>query len=82
MIHGTGDQMLASSNGEMVASSIPGARLEMLDGVGHLFFWEQPERAAQLITEHVADRAGVATRQSRSAALSSRSSSCSSMHLR
>ena len=54
VVHGTADQMLASSNGELVASLIPNARLELLDGVGHLFFWEQPERVAQLVAEHAA----------------------------
>ena len=54
VVHGTADQMLAPANGELVASLIPGARLELLDGVGHLFFWEQPERVAQLVAEHVA----------------------------
>ncbi len=54
VVHGSADQMLAASNGEQVASLIPGARLELLDGVGHLFFWEQPERVAQLIAEHAA----------------------------
>ncbi|MEA2221382.1 MAG: hypothetical protein QOJ35_4008 [Solirubrobacteraceae bacterium] len=54
VVHGTADQMLAAANGKLVAGLIPGARLELLDGVGHLFFWEQPERAAQLVAEHVA----------------------------
>ncbi|MEJ7797398.1 MAG: alpha/beta hydrolase [Solirubrobacteraceae bacterium] len=54
VVHGTADQMLAARNGELVASLIPGARLELLDAVGHLFFWERPEHAAQLIAEHVA----------------------------
>ncbi len=54
VVHGTVDQMLVSANGELVASLIPGARLELLDGVGHLFFWEQPERVAQLVAEHAA----------------------------
>ena len=58
VVHGSADQMLAAANGEIVAGLIPGARLELLDGVGHLFFWEQPERAAQLVREHaVAARA-------------------------
>jgi pimeloyl-ACP methyl ester carboxylesterase len=43
-----------SFNGELLARLIPGARLELLDGAGHLFFWEQPERSAQLVREHVA----------------------------
>ncbi|MEA2190932.1 MAG: hypothetical protein QOI73_1053 [Solirubrobacteraceae bacterium] len=54
VVHGSDDQMLAAVNGELVAGLIPGARLELLDGVGHLFFWEQPERAAGLIAEHAA----------------------------
>ena len=54
VVHGTADQMLAAANGELIASLIPDARLELLDGVGHLFFWEQPERSARLIAEHVA----------------------------
>jgi len=54
VVHGTDDQMLPAVNGEMVAGLIPGARLELLDGVGHLFFWERPERAAELIREHAA----------------------------
>ena len=54
VVHGTADQMLAVTNGELVAGLIPGARLELLDGVGHLFFWEQPERVAELVAEHAA----------------------------
>ncbi|MEY2516669.1 MAG: hypothetical protein QOJ89_4027 [bacterium] len=54
VVHGSADQMLVSANGEIVADLIPGARLELLDGVGHLFFWEQPERSAQLVREHAA----------------------------
>jgi len=54
VVHGTDDQMLAAANAEIVAGLIPGARLELLDGVGHLFFWEQPERVAELIAEHAA----------------------------
>jgi 3-oxoadipate enol-lactonase len=52
VIHGTEDQMLPVGNGRMIASRIPGSRLEILDGVGHLFFWEQPERSAELVREH------------------------------
>jgi pimeloyl-ACP methyl ester carboxylesterase len=51
VVHGTADSIFASHNGELIASLIP-ARLELLDGVGHLFWWEQPERSAELIREH------------------------------
>ena len=52
VIHGTEDRMIPSANGELIASLIPGARLELLDGVGHVFWWEQPERSAELVREH------------------------------
>jgi pimeloyl-ACP methyl ester carboxylesterase len=54
VVHGTEDQMLAPINGELIAAMIPGARLELLDGTGHLLFWEQPERVATLVREHAA----------------------------
>ncbi len=41
-----------SQNGRLIASLIPGARLEIFDGVGHLFFWERPERSAELVRAH------------------------------
>jgi 3-oxoadipate enol-lactonase len=52
VIHGTDDQMLPVENGRQIARLIPGAKLEIFDGVGHLFFWEQPERAADLLRAH------------------------------
>jgi 3-oxoadipate enol-lactonase len=54
IVHGTLDQMLPVQNGHMIAELIPDAHLEILDGVGHLFFWEQPERAAELVRAHAA----------------------------
>jgi len=52
VIHGSEDGVLPYPNGELVASLIPGARLETLDGVGHMFWWERPEVSAGLIREH------------------------------
>jgi pimeloyl-ACP methyl ester carboxylesterase len=52
VIHGTEDEMLSYKNGEAIAGAIPNARLEIMDGIGHLFFWEAPERSASLIREH------------------------------
>lgn len=54
IIHGTVDQVLPVQNGRMVAELIPGASIELLEDVGHLFFWERPERSAQLLRAHVA----------------------------
>ena len=33
-------------NAPLLAEVIPGARLELYEGLGHLFFWEEPERVA------------------------------------
>ena len=52
VVHGTEDEMLPVANGELIASLIPGSRLEILDGIGHMFFWEQPQRSAELLREH------------------------------
>jgi pimeloyl-ACP methyl ester carboxylesterase len=52
VIHGTVDRVLGYPNGPLIDSLIPGARLETLEDVGHLFWWEQPERSAELIREH------------------------------
>jgi 3-oxoadipate enol-lactonase len=49
VIHGTEDEMLPHANAVLIASRIPGARLETLEGVGHMFWWEQPERSAAAI---------------------------------
>ncbi|HYQ77959.1 MAG TPA: alpha/beta hydrolase [Solirubrobacterales bacterium] len=52
IIHGTEDGVLPFPNGELIASLMPAARFEVLDGIGHMFWWEQPQRSAELIREH------------------------------
>ncbi len=52
VVHGTVDRILGYPNGPLIASLIPGAKLETFEDVGHLFWWEQPERSAELIREH------------------------------
>jgi 3-oxoadipate enol-lactonase len=52
IIHGTVDGVLPFPNGEQIASLMPDARFEVLEDVGHMFWWEQPERSAELIREH------------------------------
>jgi 3-oxoadipate enol-lactonase len=54
VIHGSVDRLLPVQNGRLIAARIPGARLEIFDDVGHLFFWERPELSAQLISTHAA----------------------------
>jgi pimeloyl-ACP methyl ester carboxylesterase len=52
VVHGDVDRLIGPDNGRLIASLIPGAKLEMLPGVGHMFWWEQPQRLAELVREH------------------------------
>jgi len=54
VVHGTEDQMLPLANGRLLASLIAPSRLEILEGVGHMFFWERPQRSAELVRAHAA----------------------------
>ena len=49
VIHGTADRVLPYPNGELIASLMPNAHLQTLTDVGHMFWWEQPTRSAELI---------------------------------
>ncbi|HEY5977826.1 MAG TPA: alpha/beta hydrolase [Solirubrobacterales bacterium] len=51
VVHGTVDRLIKVENGLQVAAGIP-TRIELLEDVGHIFWWEQPERSADLIREH------------------------------
>jgi pimeloyl-ACP methyl ester carboxylesterase len=52
VLHGTADAMMPAKNGSHIASLIPGSQLALLQGAGHLFWWEQPEEAANLLIKH------------------------------
>jgi pimeloyl-ACP methyl ester carboxylesterase len=52
VLHGMEDQMIPYRNGEIIASQIPGSRLELFEDVGHMFWWEQPQRSAELLRHH------------------------------
>jgi pimeloyl-ACP methyl ester carboxylesterase len=51
VIHGTADRLLAVGNGRQIASLLA-VEPQLLEGVGHMFWWEQPQRSAELIREH------------------------------
>jgi 3-oxoadipate enol-lactonase len=51
VLHGTADRVVDPRNAPLLAGRIPGARLETLDGLGHLFFWEDPGRTVELLTD-------------------------------
>jgi pimeloyl-ACP methyl ester carboxylesterase len=54
VVHGTEDRLVPAADGRLLAARIPGARLELLEGAGHLVFWEAPDRVAALVQEVVA----------------------------
>lgn len=56
IVHGSADLMLPVQNAHLIARLMPMARLEIIEDVGHLFFWERPEQAAALVSEHAAVR--------------------------
>lgn len=51
VIHGDADVLVPPENGRMIHERIPGSRLEIVPGGAHMFFWEQPQRTAKLISE-------------------------------
>lgn len=54
VLHGSEDEVMPPGNGALLAERIPGARIVLFDGLGHLFFHEDPERAANAILEFLA----------------------------
>ncbi len=58
VLHGTEDRILGVANGRQIASLVPGSRLEIFERTGHLFWWEHPERAAELVRRHALAETG------------------------
>ncbi len=52
IVHGTADELIPVQNAHAIAGHMPDARLELLEGAGHLFFWEEPLRSAELVRDH------------------------------
>ncbi len=51
ILGGTADNVVDHRNAQVLADRIPGARVEVLEGAGHLFFWEQPGESVRIINE-------------------------------
>ncbi len=54
ILHGTADNVVDHGNASLLAARIADSRVELLAGAGHLFFWEQPDRFVELVTEFLA----------------------------
>lgn len=55
VITGSEDQIIPPENSEILRERIPQARLEVIDGAGHLFFLEAPERTLELLDAFLFD---------------------------
>jgi pimeloyl-ACP methyl ester carboxylesterase len=51
VIHGTEDQIIPVENGVRLAASIPGARLHLVEGAGHVFHSERAEESDRAVIE-------------------------------
>ena len=50
VLHGDADTVVDPRNASLLASRIPDATLTMLPGLGHLFFWEDPDAFVAEVT--------------------------------
>jgi 3-oxoadipate enol-lactonase len=51
VVHGTADRLIGVSNGIQIAELLS-VEPQLMESIGHMFWWEQPERSAALIREH------------------------------
>jgi len=51
ILSGTADNVVDYRNAELLSARISGARVELFEGSGHLFFWEQPNESVRIINE-------------------------------
>ena len=54
VVHGTADNVVDAGNAPLLAELIPGARVELFEGVGHLLPWERPQEFVALVEEFLA----------------------------
>jgi pimeloyl-ACP methyl ester carboxylesterase len=51
VLTGTADGVVDPRNSELLTERIPNAQLEVFEGCGHLFFWQESERFVRLVME-------------------------------
>jgi len=54
VLTGDEDNVVDARNSQLLAELIPGARVQVFPGTGHLFFWERPADVAAALTEFLA----------------------------
>jgi len=50
VLQGAADTVVDPRNGRLLASRIPGAQLVIFPELGHLFFWQEPDNVADVVT--------------------------------
>jgi pimeloyl-ACP methyl ester carboxylesterase len=63
VIGGTADQMTPPKHATFLADKIPGARLAMIEGAGHMVMLEQPELVARHVEQFLATLVKFSQRQ-------------------
>jgi pimeloyl-ACP methyl ester carboxylesterase len=58
ILHGTADRVVDPRNAQLLAGRISRADLVTFPGLGHLFFWENPEAFATAVTNFLHDKDG------------------------
>jgi pimeloyl-ACP methyl ester carboxylesterase len=54
IVHGDQDVLVPTRNAYILHERIPGSRLAIIEGAGHVYFWEKPAEAARLVIEFLA----------------------------
>jgi len=50
VLHGSADTVVDPGNSKLLADRIPGAQLVIFPELGHLLFWEEPDRFVDAVT--------------------------------
>jgi pimeloyl-ACP methyl ester carboxylesterase len=58
VLWGSADRLLPASHGRRLASLVPGARFEVIDGAGHVVPLEAPDAFARLVTDFALEPTG------------------------
>ena len=59
ILHGTADRVVDPRNAQVLAARISRADVVMLPGLGHLFFWEDPDAFAATVTSFLLGNHGI-----------------------
>jgi pimeloyl-ACP methyl ester carboxylesterase len=49
VVHGSEDRLVEPAHADELAAALPDARVALVPGAGHMFFWEKPELSGELI---------------------------------